>query len=363
MQGSAPARDADELRLQRLVRLPQLPVVDLIDPFPQPRLAATCDPVGTQMPVVQLLHLRCQPGLHVNAVGDVADRHVLLAKSRIQRRPHRARHLAMERRHRVGAVRQLQRQHRHAERFAGVAVIDPPERQEGARIEAERIAHRPKVLFDEIRAEPIVSRRHRGVRGEHDLRRDAAHRLVRVDAFDIHPAAHELQRRECAVPFVQVDDARHDAKRAERLDATDTEKQLLPDSNAFVPAVQTRGELAILRAVPLDVRIEQQQHVAADCDPPDACRNWSRSRFDLHDERRTLDQRGAQRQMAAVHVDVVLVLPSVAIEPLPEVSLVVIEADPDERDAEVRCALEVVPGEHAEAAGVDRNRLVEAELG
>ena len=64
-----------------------------------------------------------------------------------------------------------------------------------------------------------------------------------------------------------------------------------------------------------------------------------------------------------IDVDVVLVLPAVAVEPLPEIALVVVEADADERNAEVRRALDVVAGEDAEAAGVDRQRLVQPELG
>ncbi len=56
-------------------------------------------------------------------------------------------------------------------------------------------------------------------------------------------------------------------------------------------------------------------------------------------------------------------LPALAIEALPEVALVVVEPDADERDAEIRCALDVIAGQDAEAARVDRQRLVEAELG
>ena len=69
------------------------------------------------------------------------------------------------------------------------------------------------------------------------------------------------------------------------------------------------------------------------------------------------------RQRSVIDVDVVLLLPAVAIEPLPEVALVVVETDADERDAEIRRALDVIASEDAEAAGVDRQRLVDAELG
>ena len=68
-------------------------------------------------------------------------------------------------------------------------------------------------------------------------------------------------------------------------------------------------------------------------------------------------------QQAAVDVQVVLVLPAVAVEPLPEIALVVVQADADERNAEVRRALDVIAGQDAEAARVDRDRFVQPELG
>jgi hypothetical protein len=49
---------------------------------------------------------------------------------------------------------------------------------------------------------------------------------------------------------------------------------------------------------------------------------------------------------------VALALPSVGIELLVEVALGVQQADADERDTEVGTRLQVVAGEHAEAAGV-----------
>ena len=158
-------------------------------------------------------------------------------------------------------------------------------------------------------------------------------------------------------------DTGDDAERVERFDAADSEQQLLPDPDAFVASIQPRGELAILGPVAVDVRIEQQQRVAAHRQFPDTRRDGSRPRVDLDDERGPLGERRLQRQQAAIHVDVVLVLPPVAIEPLPEISLVVIQAHADERDPEIGRALEVISGQDAEAAGIDRNGLVEPELG
>jgi hypothetical protein len=59
---------------------------------------------------------------------------------------------------------------------------------------------------------------------------------------------------------------------------------------------------------------------------------------------------------------VALLLPPLGADALMEVPLRVHEADPHEWQAEVARLLAVVPGEHAEAAGIDRERLVQREL-
>ena len=101
----------------------------------------------------------------------------------------------------------LEREHGHAEVLAVVARIDAPEREELVVRQPERIARRTQMLLDERRGEAVVSRRHRRVRREHDLRADAAHCLVRANPLDLHPPPHELERRKRAVPLVQMHDA------------------------------------------------------------------------------------------------------------------------------------------------------------
>ena len=191
------------------------------------------------MPIEDEMHGRGEPRRRVHAVGDVADRHALLGDAWVERAPHRARDLAVQRRDGVGAMRELERQHRHAERLARVAGVDAAEAHEPRLVHAERVAQRPEVLLDHVGGEAIVPRGHRRVRREDDLRRDAAARLVRGDAFSHHPLVHELQRREGAVALVQVNDAGHDVERRQRADAADAEQQLLAEPDAVVAAVQS----------------------------------------------------------------------------------------------------------------------------
>ena len=68
-------------------------------------------------------------------------------------------------------------------------------------------------------------------------------------------------------------------------------------------------------------------------------------------------------QAVRVGVDPVLVLPAAVVDPLAEVALAVEQADRGQRPRAVGSFLEDVAGEGAQAARVDRERAVEAELG
>ncbi len=72
---------------------------------------------------------------------------------------------------------------------------------------------------------------------------------------------------------------------------------------------------------------------------------------------------GIERQVEEVVLGIAFLLPAVDVEVLAEVAFAIHQADADQRQAEVAGALEVVAGEHAEAAGVDRHAFVHAELG
>ena len=69
------------------------------------------------------------------------------------------------------------------------------------------------------------------------------------------------------------------------------------------------------------------------------------------------------RQVVEIRVVVLGALAALAVDGLHEVALAVEQADRDERQLEVARRLAVVAGEDAEAAGIDRQALVHAELG
>ena len=99
----------------------------------------------------------------------------------------------------------------------------------------------------------------------------------------MHSFADRLERGEGAVTFVEVEHARRNSQRPQRLDAADAEHQLLANPRAMVAAVQAARQLAILRPAFFDVAVEQIQANAADLHQPDlgeqrsrcACRSGS----------------------------------------------------------------------------------------
>ena len=98
----------------------------------------------------------------MHAVGNVADGNLVLRLAADTARPHRAGHLAVQRRNGVGAPRQLQAQHGHAELFVTIVrMFSRPSAMKPFVRKTQLLAQRAEVLLDEARVEPVVTRRAR----------------------------------------------------------------------------------------------------------------------------------------------------------------------------------------------------------
>ncbi len=92
--------------------------------------------------------------------------------------------------------------------------------------------------------------------------------------------------------------------------------------------------------------------------------NGAAARLDLHRDRLALGPDGRLHgQLVDVGRQIFFLLPAVAVQPLAEISLAVKQADADQRNTQVGRALDVIAGQHAESAGINGNRLVQAEFG
>ena len=153
-------------------------------------------------------------------------------------------------------------------------------------------------------------------------------------------------------------------ERAQDADAADAEDDFLLDAHLAIAAVEAGRELAIPGRVLLEVGVEQIQLRAPEPHAPH--RDEHRSIAERHrDDAGLAVGCGCRldRRVGPVQLFVRLFLPPFGRDVLVEVALRIHEADADERHAEVAGLLAVVAGQHAEAAGVDRQRLVQRELG
>ena len=206
----------------------------------------------------------------------------------------------------------------------------------------------------------VVARRDRRVGGEDR----ALGAIAASPSSSVPPWARAASSETNArVALVEVQEVGLDAQRGERADAAGAEQHVLGEPRVGVADVEPRRDPAREVRVLRPLRVEQVERDAADVDAPDLRDDLHVA--DRHGDRERLavgaaDERG--REVLRVRVDPVLVLPAARVDALAEVALAVHQADGDQRHREVGGLLEDVAGQRAEAARVDRQRAVDAEL-
>ena len=219
------------------------------------------------------------------------------------------------------------------------------------------------MLFDEVKRERVVAGRHRRVCREDRGLPDLFERFVEVRPA-VDQLANPLQNHEGGMALVQVKDRRFDAERAQGANAADAEDDFLLDARLAIAAVQPRRQLAVPGRVLLEVRVEQVELHAADAHAPDGHEHRPVVERDRREARLAIGcRRLFDRGVHPVEHLVALFLPAVGRNVLVEVALGIHEADADERYAEVARLLAVVARQHAKTAGIDRQRLMQRELG
>ncbi len=258
----------------------------------------------------------------------------------------------------VGPAGEAQAHHRHVEPLVGGVAGAVAERHELVERDADLARPPAEVLVDQLAGEAVDAGGHRRVGREDAAGPHGLDGLAVGEARVLHELADALEAEEAGVALVRVEHLRVDAQRAERPHAADAEEDLLAQAVLGVAAVEAVGDAAQLGRVLVDVGVEEVQRDPTDLRLPDAGDERGAGEVDLD----ALVAR-EQRHGVRVEVGVALLLPAVGRERLAEVAVAVEEADADERHAEVAGRLEVVAGEHAEAARVLREGLGDAELG
>ena len=251
-----------------------------------------------------------------------------------------------------------------------VALDAQPERQQ--RVHRDAAGVRAPVALqqrrrdppDEVRVEPLVARRDRGVDREHRVAtgpRSTRRRAVRPGRDELPRALGEQER---GVALVEVPDRGREVELAQRPDAADAEDELLVEAHLAAADVQDVGDRAVRVVVVGDVGVEQQDRHPADLGDPDGGVQVAAGERHADGERLAQPvERPQDRQPRELVVRVRVLLVAVRVDRLAEVALAVHQPHADERQGHVRGGLHVVAGEDAEAAGVDPEALVEAVLG
>ena len=185
----------------------------------------------------------------------------------------------MQAAHRVAFVGHLEGQDRHEEGFPFAALLAPqlPELRPGDPGPLHKVR---EVVFDQLLAEPFVSRLHRRVGGKYGASAHELARLVEGEPVLRHQRADPLEQQEGRVGFVDVIDARADSQPLEELDAPHPQQDFLFDPSSRFGTVKTSRDLPVLRGVPRHVGVQQVKRNAADMDFPDVRKECPAGKLD-----------------------------------------------------------------------------------
>ena len=331
-----PAGKGDEPFPPPLVGPPQLGVRDQIHPFPDLLVVRVLDPPRAQISVVEVCYLLGDVGWDVYSVRDRNDRNIPLGERGPEALPHASRYFPVELAHPVAVVGETNGEHGHAEGFLVVFRIQPSQGQAFVEGQPEVFRVLPEVLAHQVGREVVVAGRYGRVGREDRVRLD--HLLGRLEGeptpFD--QPSHSLQPGESGVPLVHVKNRGFQPESLEGVDPTHTEEDFLPEAHVLVAAVELRRDFTVLRSVLRQVRIEQEEPNATHLHP-----------VDVHPDRAILYGEGKldgislgvhllpDRHVLEVVHSIVFLLPSLFVQVLTEIALLVEQAHTDQGKVQV----------------------------
>ena len=115
------------------------------------------------------------------------------------------------------------------------------------------------MLFDQAGLEALIARDDGCMRREDGGRTNHGLRLQEAEAVPEHQPLQSSEDQKGGVPFIDVVDRRLNAQPLQRANAADPEHQLLLQSFSAVGDVEFLRDIAKLRWVLLNVRVQQDQ--------------------------------------------------------------------------------------------------------
>ena len=179
--------------------------------------------------------------------------------------------------------------------------------------------------------EQVDTRRHGGVGGENVAGAGGFQGLVEIELLVAHIEPDLFQGEEGGVAFIHMEHGGLESHGLQSARAADTEDDFLADPGVHVAAVEGIGDVAILgQYVVGDIGVQQVQGDAADAELPDLNEHVAGGQFDGDFEIVAVGVfHGFQRQGVKVVHGIAFLLPSVGIQKLPEIALLVEQAQAD----------------------------------
>jgi len=301
----------------------------------------------------------------MDAVGHMPDRNLLLGHPRPDGLPHLTGNAPVDGADPVGLTGKAKGQNGHAERLFFRVRPGAAELEQFVKADVTVADVVCEILLHQLGVKGIVPRRHRRVRGENAA---GGHRLQGLDEGKLllgnqHPDP--LQPQEGCVAFIHVKHGGLDSHGIQGLHPANAQHDLLADPHVMVPAVQLVGDIPVIGRVGRKIRIQEEEPRQTDPHLPNLGFDLAprHVEFDHHGSFAVSRQGFTHRQVMKDVIDDVGLLPSVPVDLLREITEAVEQANRHKRQAEITGRFAMIPGQDAETAGVDRQRLVETKLG
>ena len=226
-------------------------------------------------------------------------------------------------------------------------------------------------LFDQLREilphqsvrKDIVPRRHRGMGGEHRGRRHGLQRAVKIET-QAHVLAQALQHHERGVTFVDVPHGGRKPQRPQRAHPAHAQHDFLRDAGFKATAVKLVRDAAVVVGIGVQIGVEQQQGDFSQPTYPHPNRRIPAQQVHVQAKRRAARVlRFAEGQIPAIDRQIAELLMALGIDLLPQIAGAIKKPHRHEWQAQIAGRLAVVTGQHAQAAGVERQTFVQAVLG
>ena len=170
-------RELDQLPAQPITQRPKFLVADerrILNLGPKLRLGQFLRPIRTGIRLAKFStpefpHRPLRPASQVDAVGHVADRHLVHRAIGIKPPPHFAAHCPVQLAHTIGRPCRFEREDGHAKFLVFVIGIHSPKREQLLGIDLELVVKMTGRIIHQPLTEPVVSGRHRRVRGKQTL--------------------------------------------------------------------------------------------------------------------------------------------------------------------------------------------------